>query len=95
VTRREALKWSKLHKHNAVVVCAMFNDAIDDDVCKTNPFAGRRQEESRERKHIHPLTEEEVDRLADIALRHWGERRLRAGRARVGAVRRVGGLQAG
>jgi integrase len=36
------------------------------------PVRGRRQEESRERKHIHPLTEDEVDRLADIALRHWG-----------------------
>jgi integrase len=72
VSRREALRWSKLHKHNAVVVCAMFNDAIDDEITKSNPFAGRRQEESRERKHIHPLTEAEVCRLADIALRHWG-----------------------
>lgn len=72
ITRREALKWSKTHRHNAVVVCAMFNDAIDDQVCEMNPFAGRRQEESRERKHIHPLTEEEIERLADIALRHWG-----------------------
>lgn len=73
LTRREALRWAKLHKHNAVVVCAMFNDAIDDGVCKVNPFAGRKQEGSRERKHIHPLTEEEVSRLADIALRQWGE----------------------
>lgn len=72
VNRREALRWAKAHKHNAVVVCAMFNDAIDDQVCEANPFAGRRQEESRERKHIHPLTEEEVNALADIALRHWG-----------------------
>lgn len=72
IARREALAWSRLHKHNAVVVCAMFNDAIDDEVCKQNPFAGRRQSESRERKHIHPLTEDEIDRLADIALRHWG-----------------------
>lgn len=72
IERREALRWAKLHPHNAVVVCAMFNDALDDGVCKANPFAGRRQKESRERKHIHPLTEDEVNRLADIALRHWG-----------------------
>lgn len=72
VNRREALRWAKAHKHNAVVVCAMFNDAIDDEACDANPFAGRRQEESRERKHIHPLTEEEVERLADFAFRHWG-----------------------
>lgn len=72
ISRREALRWSKLHPHNAVVVCAMFNDAIDDQVCETNPFAGRKQEGSRERKHIHPLTEDEIERLASIALRHWG-----------------------
>lgn len=72
IARREALRWSRLHKHNAVVACAMFNDAIDDEVCKANPFAGRRQKESRERKHIQPLTEDEVNRLGEIALRHWG-----------------------
>jgi len=72
VTRREALAWSKQHPGNARVVSAMFNDAINDEVCKGNPFANRRQESSRERKHIHPLTEEEVARLADIASRQWG-----------------------
>ena len=72
VTRREALRWAKIHPHNAQVVSAMFNDAIDDAACAANPFANRRQQESRERKHIHPLTEDEVERLADIALRHWG-----------------------
>lgn len=72
VTRREALRWAKQHPNNATVVSAMFNDAIDDEVCKANPFAGRRQKESRERKHIHPLTEDEVQRLAEIAFRHWG-----------------------
>jgi integrase len=73
VPRRKALAWSRQHPHNATVVCAMYNDALDDEVVLSNPFANRRQEESRERKHIHPLTEEEVDRLADIALRHWGQ----------------------
>jgi integrase len=72
IERREALAWARQRPHVAVVVCAMFNDALDDQVIKANPFAGRRQKESRERKHISPLTETEVDRLADIALRHWG-----------------------
>jgi hypothetical protein len=67
INRREALRWAKAHTHNAVVVCAMFNDAIDDQVCELNPFAGRKQEGSRERKHIHPLTEGEVEVLAGIA----------------------------
>jgi integrase len=73
IGRRQALAWSKKHGHNAKSVSAMFNDAIDEEVCKTNPFANRKQDHSRERKDIHPLTETEVDRLADIALRHWGE----------------------
>lgn len=72
ITRREALKWAKQHPHNAKTVSALFNDAIDDEVCSANPFANRRQEESRERKHIAPITEGELATLADIALRHWG-----------------------
>lgn len=73
IGRKQALRWAKAHPHNAKAVSAMFNDAVDDEACKGNPFANRRHEESRERKHIHPLTEAEVNRLADIALRHWGE----------------------
>lgn len=72
LTRREALKWARLHAHNAKVVSALFNDAVDDDLCKANPFANRRQEQSRERKQIAPITEDELDRIAAIALRHWG-----------------------
>jgi integrase len=72
ITRREALAWAKKHPHAARTASAMFNDAFDDEVCKANPFAKRRQQESRERKHIHPLTAEEVDSLASIARRQWG-----------------------
>jgi integrase len=72
IERREALRWAKQHPNSARPVSAMFNDAIDDEVVSANPFAGRRMKEARGRKHIHPLTEEEVDRLAGLALRHWG-----------------------
>lgn len=72
IERREALAWSKKHPHNARTVSAMHNDAVDDQVCKGNPFANRRQEESRGRKFIHPLTSDEVDTLAKIAHRTWG-----------------------
>lgn len=72
VSRREALAWSKQHPGNARVVSAMFNDAINDEVATGNPFANRRQEHGRERKHIHPLSEAEVARLGDIARRQWG-----------------------
>jgi hypothetical protein len=50
----------------------MFNDAIDDEFAQANPFRNRRQEQPRGRQDIFPMTEEEVDRLAEIALREWG-----------------------
>lgn len=74
IRRGEALRWCKLdsNAYRAKAVSAMFQDAIDDEVATVNPFANRRAKQSSERKHISPLTEQEVDRLADIALRHWG-----------------------
>lgn len=72
VTRGEALAWAKRRPHNARAVAAMFNDAIDDEACQANPFRNRRQEQSRGRQDIFPLTEDEVDRLAGLALEHWG-----------------------
>jgi integrase len=50
----------------------MLNDATDEERARTNPFANRRQEEARGRKFIHPMTAEEVDRIAHISLRSWG-----------------------
>lgn len=73
VSRREALGWSKPRPHVAKTVSAMFNDAVDDEVCKANPFANRRHERSKERRLIAPITQAELDTLERIALRHWGE----------------------
>jgi integrase len=73
IRRGEALAWSKKQPHIARVVSAMFNDALDEELCKVNPFANRRQEEARGRRDIVPMTEQEVDRLARIALETWGE----------------------
>lgn len=70
--RPEALKWARGHRHNAKTVSAMLNDAVDDGRATGNPLANRRQPQGRERKHIKAFTAQEVDRLADIALRHWG-----------------------
>jgi integrase len=72
IDRRAALGWARKNPTAARCVSAMFNDAVDDMACKGNPFANRRQEQSRERKDIHPLTDAEVDRLATLALEHWG-----------------------
>lgn len=72
ITRSEALRWAKKHPRSARVVSAMLNDAVNEDRCAGNPFANRQQPAPRDRKHIKPLTAEELDRLANIALRHWG-----------------------
>lgn len=72
VGRKEALRWSKGRAHVAKTVSAMFNDAVDDEVCTANPFANRKHKRSSERRNIAPITQEELDRLAEIALRHWG-----------------------
>lgn len=72
ISRREALAWSRPIPHVAKTVAALFNDAVDDEACKANPFANRRQVRSRERKDIAPITEAELDKLAQIALEHWG-----------------------
>ena len=74
IGRAEALDWAAKHPYNAYPVSAMFNDAVDDQLCGGNPFANRRQQQSRERKDIHPLTEDEVDRLAELARERWGPR---------------------
>lgn len=74
ISRAEALDWALRHPTNAKAVSAMFNDAVDDMLAAANPFANRRQPESRGRRDIDPITEEEVERLGELALRIWGER---------------------
>lgn len=73
IKRGVALAWAREHTWRARTVSAMFNDAIDDEACETNPFRNRRQEQSRGRQDIYPMTEDEVERLAAIAEGTWGE----------------------
>ncbi|HEY6672379.1 MAG TPA: site-specific integrase [Solirubrobacterales bacterium] len=46
----------------------MLNDAIDAGLIRANPFAGLRLEQSRGRKDLEALTEDEVVELADASL---------------------------
>jgi integrase len=71
IDRVEALDWSKAHATNAKAVSAMFNDALDDMLTDANPFGNRRLPESRGRKDIAPLTEHEVEMLAEVAHTTW------------------------
>jgi integrase len=71
ITRREALDWSLAHQNNARAISAMFNDALDDELVAANPFANRRQEQPKGRKNITPITEQELERLIEIAHQKW------------------------
>jgi integrase len=70
--RKAALGFAKTHPQGAKTASAMFNDAIDLEICDKNPMANRRLPGRRERKFIKSLTEQEVDRVAQIALDEWG-----------------------
>jgi integrase len=52
---------------------AMLNDAIDAGLIRANPFAGLRLEQSRGRKDLDALTEDEIADLADAALRAYDD----------------------
>lgn len=73
IARKEALRWAKKHGYKARAAAALFNDAFDDEETKANPFANRRESQPRGRKDIVPLTEQEVERLGEIALVTHGD----------------------
>jgi integrase len=73
--RLTARAWANVHpQSNVRVVRAMFNDAINDGLHPgPNPFANLRLEQSRGRKDLVALTEDELHDLGDTALRVLGE----------------------
>jgi integrase len=73
--RLTARAWANVHpQSNVRVVRAMFNDAINDGLHPgPNPFANLRLEQSRGRKDLVALTEDELHELADTALRVHGD----------------------
>ena len=68
VTRRAAREWALTHRAAAPRVRAMFNDALDEEIVTSNPFAGLRLEQGRERKDLDVIPEEALYELADSAL---------------------------
>lgn len=75
VDRLSARAWAlQAPQSNVRVVRAMFNDAINDGIHPgPNPFANLRLEQSRGRKDLIALTPEQLDELAEVALRVGGE----------------------
>jgi integrase len=70
VTRAMARAWALEHPKGVVdVVRAMFSDAKRDDIVLRNPFTDLRLRQSKGRKDIKALTEEQVLALAECAPR--------------------------
>lgn len=61
------------HRSSYASARAMLTDAVNDGYCATNPFSNLRLPQSRGRKDLIPLTEEQVQALADTALEVHGD----------------------
>ncbi|MCB0863525.1 MAG: site-specific integrase [Solirubrobacterales bacterium] len=70
--RRTAREWVMENPSQHAALRAMFNDAVRDELCHSNPFADLRLPQSRGRKDLVPITSEEFDRLCDCALEVHG-----------------------
>jgi integrase len=73
ITRRQAREWAVRHRANVPVVRAPFNDALDEEVVTTNPFANLRLDQRRGRRDLNALSRPELDKLADAALDTLGD----------------------
>ena len=73
IDRLEARAWAQENPSRARVVRAMLNDAIDVGLITQNPFARLGLEQSRGRRDLVVLSEEELSELADHALEIHGE----------------------
>jgi integrase len=73
VTREQATAWAKAHPGQAKTLGAMYALAVDLEYLVVNPFARLGIGRGRGRADIDPLTEAEVEKLAEIALRSLGK----------------------
>lgn len=73
VSRREARNYyNELTNKSAVrTISAMYNDAIEDELCDRNPFAKLGIRKRPGRRDIDVLTPDEVDLLCTIPLLRW------------------------
>jgi integrase len=73
VSRRESREYLNSIKNKSAVrsICAMYNDAIEDELCDRNPFAKMGIASKPGRRDIDVLTPDEVDLLCTVPLRIW------------------------
>lgn len=73
IEAHHARLWAIDHQGSAKVAGAMYSDAVRlDGLVEVNPFANLSLSRGRGRRDIHPVTELEVETLAEIAVRTHG-----------------------
>lgn len=72
--RQAARKFADAYPRSAVVVRGMLADALDDQIIDANPFQNLRLEQSRGRRDHAPITQAELEALADTAIDVHGEK---------------------
>ena len=72
IERHEAKTFATSRSSSVPAVRAMFNDALDEQVVKTNPFANLRLTQSRGRKDLEVISEADLADLADRSLDLFG-----------------------
>lgn len=65
--RQDARRFALDHPRSAVVVRGMLGDAVEDGLIQANPFADLRLEQSSGRAKYEPITQAELQLLADAA----------------------------
>ena len=71
ISPTEAERWARENRWRVPAVVTVLNDAVRRREIDHNPFAGLSRK-GQGRKHLTPLTQQEVDRLADLANRIHG-----------------------
>lgn len=72
ITRTEANDWAAVKPSSAKTVKAMFAEAAREDAIPTDPFARVQFPKQRGRSDIDPLTEDEIEKLGEIAIKAGG-----------------------
>jgi len=72
VSRAEARQWAQANRSRASAIRAMFNDALDEEIVTSNPFANLRIEQSRGRRDLEVISQASLHELADAALTELG-----------------------
>lgn len=73
ITSRDARAYVADHPADRFALSAMFGDARREGIVLTNPFSQLRTPRSRGRKNIAPITVEELELLASLALTEHGD----------------------